>query len=76
MKPDRPYGLLTSPLQGWHVWWTAIRPRTLSIAATPVVLGSALAWAEGAPIHWPVLLATLALRAADPGGHQPAQRRG
>ena len=59
MKPDRPYGLLASPLQGWHVWWTAIRPRTLSIAATPVVLGSALAWAEGARIDWPVLLATL-----------------
>ena len=42
------------------VWWTAIRPRTLSIAATPVVLGSALAWAGGASPLWPVLFATLA----------------
>ena len=59
MKPDQPTGVLASPLQGWQVWWTAIRPRTLSIAATPVVLGSALAWSEGASPHWPVLLATL-----------------
>ena len=35
-------------MSAWLVWWTAIRPRTLSMAATPVVLGSALAWAEGA----------------------------
>lgn len=60
MKPDRSFGLLTQPVQGWLVWWTAIRPRTLSIAATPVVLGSALAWSEGAQPSWMVLLATLA----------------
>ena len=45
---------------GWQVWWTAIRPRTLSIAATPVIVGTMLAWAEGAVLLWPVLLATLA----------------
>ena len=43
MKADRPSGSLSSPGQSLMVWWTAIRPRTLSIAATPVVLGSALA---------------------------------
>lgn len=26
------------------VWWLAIRPKTLSISVTPVLLGSALAW--------------------------------
>ena len=26
------------------VWWLAIRPKTLSISVTPVILGSALAW--------------------------------
>jgi 1,4-dihydroxy-2-naphthoate octaprenyltransferase len=60
MKADRPSGLLSSPGQSLVVWWTAIRPRTLSIAATPVVLGSALAWSDGAAPLWPVLLATLA----------------
>ena len=60
MKAERPSGLLASPGQSLMVWWTAIRPRTLSIAATPVVLGSALAWAGGASPLWPVLFATLA----------------
>jgi 1,4-dihydroxy-2-naphthoate octaprenyltransferase len=43
-----------------RVWWTAIRPRTLSIAVAPVLLGTALAWADGSVRHWPVLLAALA----------------
>jgi len=46
-------------MSAWLVWWTAIRPRTLSMAATPVVLGSALAWAEGAAPLWSVFVATL-----------------
>jgi 1,4-dihydroxy-2-naphthoate polyprenyltransferase len=41
------------------IWWTAIRPRTLSMAATPVMLGSALAWSGGATPQWLVFLATL-----------------
>ena len=60
MKADRPPSLLARPGQGLLVWWTAIRPRTLSIAATPVIVGSALAWADGSPPAWAVLLATLA----------------
>lgn len=60
MKPDPSFGLLTQPAQGWVVWWTAIRPRTLSIAATPVMLGSTLAWSDGAAPSWLTLLATLA----------------
>jgi 1,4-dihydroxy-2-naphthoate octaprenyltransferase len=45
---------------GWQLWWTAARPRTLSLAAAPVLAGSALAWAEGAAPHWGAALATLA----------------
>lgn len=40
-------------------WWTAVRLRTLSMAAVPVVVGSALAWAEGAPVAWVTLAVTL-----------------
>jgi 1,4-dihydroxy-2-naphthoate octaprenyltransferase len=60
MKPDDSLGLLSAPMRGLRVAWTAIRPRTLSIAVTPVLLGSALAWAEGSAHHWGALLAALA----------------
>lgn len=35
-----------APLPVWRVWLLAIRPRTLGLAAAPVLLGSALAAAE------------------------------
>lgn len=47
---------------GFRLWWHAARPRTLPLAATPVLVGSALAWAEGAPRSW--LVAGAALLAA------------
>ena len=56
MKSERMLGVPSSRLL---VWWTAIRPRTLSMAATPVLLGSALAWADGAAPLWPVFVVTL-----------------
>jgi len=31
----------------FQIWWLAIRPRTLPAAASGVVMGSALAWADG-----------------------------
>jgi 1,4-dihydroxy-2-naphthoate octaprenyltransferase len=37
----------------------AIRPRTLSISATPVLVGTALAIAEGATLNWLAMLAAL-----------------
>lgn len=52
MKPELPTAVVAAPPRGWRVWWTAARPRTLSIAATPVLLGTASAWAEGAPFGW------------------------
>ena len=52
MKPELPDAVVAAPPTGWRIWWTAARPRTLTIAATPVLLGSAVAWAEGAPHGW------------------------
>jgi len=59
MKPELPQAILQVPPTGWRVWWTAVRPRTLTLATAPVIAGTALAWAEGAPMLWPVALAAL-----------------
>jgi 1,4-dihydroxy-2-naphthoate octaprenyltransferase len=59
MKPELPEAVVTAPPQGWRVWWTAARPRTLSISVTPVVLGTAIAWSEGAAHAWLPALAAL-----------------
>ncbi|HFD79743.1 MAG TPA: 1,4-dihydroxy-2-naphthoate octaprenyltransferase [Gammaproteobacteria bacterium] len=40
-------------------WLLAIRPKTLSLAVVPVLVGTALAWAEWQTFHWGPLLATL-----------------
>ena len=42
-----------------QIWLLAIRPRTLSISVVPVMVGSALAWAEQHLFSWLTLLATL-----------------
>jgi 1,4-dihydroxy-2-naphthoate octaprenyltransferase len=39
--------------------WLAIRPKTLSMSAAPVLLGAALAWSEGAEPQWLVFFVTL-----------------
>jgi 1,4-dihydroxy-2-naphthoate octaprenyltransferase len=59
MKPELPNAVLDAPPTGWRVWWTAARPRTLPLAATPVLVGIALAWAEGNAPRWLAALATL-----------------
>lgn len=59
MKADLPEAILQVRPTGWQVWWTAARPRTLSLASAPVLAGTALAWAEGAPRHWQVAGAAL-----------------
>ena len=37
----------------------ASRPRTLTISATPVIVGTALAWAAQGRVHWLAVLAAL-----------------
>ena len=59
MRPELPSAVFAAPPSGWQVWWTATRPRTLSIAATPVLVGTALALAEGAVPAWFAMLAAL-----------------
>lgn len=59
MKPVPPSAVVEAPPAGWRVWWAAARPRTLPLAATPVLVGLALARAEGAALLWPVAAATL-----------------
>lgn len=59
MKPELPPALTRVPPHGLPVWWAAIRPRTLSISATPVLVGTALALAQGAILAWGPLLAAL-----------------
>lgn len=60
MKPEPMHRIGETRPSGWRLWWTAARPRTLTIAATPVLLGCALARAGGTPLDWMVALATLA----------------
>jgi 1,4-dihydroxy-2-naphthoate octaprenyltransferase len=40
-------------------WVMASRPRTLTISATPVMVGTALAWAVQGRVHWTAALAAL-----------------
>ncbi|MBU0751340.1 MAG: 1,4-dihydroxy-2-naphthoate polyprenyltransferase [Gammaproteobacteria bacterium] len=47
------------PPRGLRLWLQAARPRTLPLAATPVLAGTALAWAEGATPAVGVALAAL-----------------
>lgn len=74
--------------RGLALWWQAMRPRTLSLAATPVLCGGALAWHAGQPVAGLVLLLTLACAgliqagtnlfndAADAGGSDGPERIG
>ena len=40
-------------------WITAVRPKTLSVAIVPVLVGSALAWTQTASLNWLVIAAAL-----------------
>jgi 1,4-dihydroxy-2-naphthoate octaprenyltransferase len=47
-------------IPSWRVWTIAIRPRTLPAAVAPVLVGTALAWADGAFSFAPALAALVA----------------
>jgi 1,4-dihydroxy-2-naphthoate octaprenyltransferase len=40
-------------------WWLAIRPKTLSLSAAPVIVGNSLAWCALPHLSWTVAVATL-----------------
>jgi 1,4-dihydroxy-2-naphthoate octaprenyltransferase len=42
-----------------HAWWLAVRPKTLTVSLTPVMVGSCLAYAETGAIAWLLLLAAM-----------------
>ncbi len=43
----------------FKAWWVAARPPTLTIAITPVLVGTAVAWHEAGGIDWAVALVAL-----------------
>lgn len=45
------------PQRPLHIWWLAIRPKTLPAAASSVIVGTALAWWNGGFSLWPALAA-------------------
>src|SRR5262245_137496 len=69
--PDRTAGPMVLPAESQQsasnsaaglnlsAWVMAARPRTLTLSTTPVVVGSALAWAVERQIRWPAVLAAL-----------------
>lgn len=42
-----------------RLWWLGVRPRTLTIAVSPVLLGGGLAYFDGNPLDWILLTVTL-----------------
>ena len=54
-------------------WTLAARPLTLSLSTTPVIVGTALAWAVEKQILWLAILAALIGKHLDSTRHQFAQ---
>ncbi len=48
-----------SSMNALHAWLLATRPKTLSVSATPVLVGTALAVTEGATFQWSILVLAL-----------------
>lgn len=59
MQPQRSHGPRSTTSSSPNIWLLGMRPRTLTMAAVPIVVGSSLAWAGGAVPHWVTFAATL-----------------
>jgi 1,4-dihydroxy-2-naphthoate octaprenyltransferase len=49
----------STTVSGPRAWWFAVRPKTLSLSVSPVLVGSSLAWAEQLWLRWDLAMATL-----------------
>jgi 1,4-dihydroxy-2-naphthoate octaprenyltransferase len=59
--PETPAQARLQRPSGAAAWWLAIRPKTLTVSLAPVLVGSAVAWAQTHDFHWlPALVALLA----------------
>ncbi len=52
-------GILKKPPRGPGLWIAGVRPQTLTIAASPVIAGTGLAFHALGTINWPVMIVTL-----------------
>jgi len=58
---DKPAESLIGRPSVREAWWQALRPKTLSVSFSPVLVGTAVAYADtGTLLLWPALLALLA----------------
>ncbi|HJW23368.1 MAG TPA: 1,4-dihydroxy-2-naphthoate polyprenyltransferase [Rhodocyclaceae bacterium] len=48
-----------APPSPWRIWFLALRPRTLSVSLSPVLVGTAAAWHDHGRILWLPLLAAI-----------------
>lgn len=56
--PDAGFRASVSTVPRWRVWFLAARPKTLAAAIAPVLMGTAMAWADGG-FHLPSALLAL-----------------
>lgn len=59
MKSQGDHALVGVQPAIWQVWWLAARPKTLPLAVSPIILGTAVAWAEGMPHVWAAVFIAL-----------------
>lgn len=57
-QPQRTHGT-SAASKSPNIWLMGMRPRTLTMAAVPIIVGSALAWAGGGVPRWTTFIMTL-----------------
>src|SRR5438093_264132 len=58
---------MTAPASPWHPWLAGARPRTLPAAIVPVLVGTAVASAEGSVVWWRAVAAMVVALAIQVG---------